>query len=164
MPRQAKSTSAAFTVSVPPPPPPSPTSVSDLTAVSVPCFVSGATSCAGNSSSAFASGPEHGASRSPTSVAPALVDQNSQNELFRGFLAFMRSQEVVSTAALSLASVQSDSSTRLVYTSAPSDRPFSAVGTPPGPSPLPAPVRGSGSGGGGGGGDGGSRGAHPIEA
>ena len=74
----------------------------------------------------------------------------------------MRSQEVVSTAASSLASVQSDSGTRLVYTSAPSDRPFSAVGTPPGPSPLPAPVRGSGSGGGGG--DGGSRGAHPIEA
>ena len=136
--------------------------MSDLTAVSVPCFVSGATSCAGNSSSAFASGPEHGASRSPTSVAPALVDPNSQNELFRGFLAFMRSQEVVSTAASSLASVQSDSGTRLVYTSAPSDRPFSAVGTPPGPSPLPAPVRGSGSGGGGG--DGGSRGAHPIEA
>ena len=136
-------------------------SVSDLTAVSVPCFVSGATSCAGNSSSAFASGPEHGASRSSTSVAPALVVQNSQNELFHGFLAFMRSQEVVSSAALSLASVQSDSGTRLVYTSAPSDRPFSAVGTPPGPSPLPAPVRGSGSGGDGG--DGGSRGAHPIE-
>ena len=150
MPRQAKSTSAAFTVSVPPPPP-SPTSASDLTAVSVPCCVSGATSCAGNSSSAFASGPEHGASRSPTSVAPALVDQNSQNELFRGFLAFMRSQEVVSTAASSLASVQSDSGTRLVYSSAPSDRPFSAVGTPPGPPTLPAPVRGSGAGGGGGG-------------
>ena len=124
--------------------------MSDLTAVSVPCFVSGATSCAGNSSSAFASGPEHGASRSPTSVAPALVNQNSQNELFRGFIAFMRSQELVSTAASSLVSVQSDSSTRLVYTSAPSDRPFSAVGTPPGPSPPPAPVRGSGSGRGGG--------------
>ena len=160
MPRQAKSTSAAFTVSVPPS---SPTSASDLTAVSVPCCVSGATSCAGNSSSAFASGPEHGVSRSPTSVAPALVDQNSQNELFRGFLAFMRSQEVVSTAASSLASVQSDSGTRLVYSSAPSDRPFSAVSTPPGPPTLPAPVRGSGAGGGGGG-DGGSRGAHPIEA
>ena len=126
--------------------------MSDLTAVSVPCFVSGATSCAGNSSSVFASGPEHGASRSSTSVAPALVDQNSQNELFRGFIAFMKSQELASTAASSLASVQSDSSMRLVYTSAQSDRPFSAVGTPPGPSPLPAPVRGSGSGGGGGGG------------
>ena len=75
----------------------------------------------------------------------------------------MRSQEVVSTATSSLASVQSDSGTRLVYTSAPSDRPFSAVGTPPGPPTLPAPVRGSGAGGGGGG-DGGSRDAHPIEA
>ena len=160
MPRQAKSTSAAFTVSAPPS---SLSSASDHTAVSVPCCVSGATSCAGNSSSAFASGPEHGVSRSSTSVAPALVDQNSQNELFRGFLAFMRSQEVVSTAASSLASVQSDTDTRLVYTSAPSDRPFSAVGTtPPGPPTLPAPVRGSGAGGGGGG-DGGSRGAHPSE-
>ena len=160
MPRQAKSTSAAFTVSAPPS---SLSSASDHTAVSVPCRVSGATSCAGNSSSAFASGPEHGVSRSSTSVAPALVDQNSQNELFRGFLAFMRSQEVVSTAASSLASVQSDTDTRLVYTSAPSDRPFSAVGTtPPGPPTLPAPVRGSGAGGGGGG-DGGSRGAHPSE-
>ena len=149
MPRQAKSTSAAFTVSAPPS---SLSSASDHTAVSVPCCVSGATSCAGNSSSAFASGPEHGVSRSSTSVAPALVDQNSQNELFRGFLAFMRSQEVVSTAASSLASVQSDTDTRLVYTSAPSDRPFSAVGTtPPGPPTLPAPVRGSGAGGGGGG-------------
>ena len=37
--------------------------------------MSGATSCAGNSSSAFASGPEHGVSWSTTSVAPALVDQ-----------------------------------------------------------------------------------------
>ena len=123
MPRQAKSTSAAFTVSAPPS---SLSFASDHTAVSVPCCVSGATSCAGNSSSAFASGPEHGVSRSSTSVAPAsLVDQNSQNELFRGFLAFMRNQEVVSTAASSLASAQSDTDTRLVYTSAPSDRPFS---------------------------------------
>ena len=147
MPRQAKSTSAAFTVSAPPS---SLSFASDHTAVSVPCCVSGATSCAGNSSSAFASGPEHGVSRSSTSVAPAsLVDQNSQNELFRGFLAFMRNQEVVSTAASSLASAQSDTDTRLVYTSAPSDRPFSAVGTtPPGPPTLPAPVRGSGAGGG----------------
>ena len=88
-----------------------------------------------------------------------MVDQNSQNELFRDFIAFMNSHKLDSTAASSLASVQADSSTRLVYTSAPSDRPFSSVGTPPGPSPLPAPVRGSGSGG-----DGGSRGAHPLEA
>ena len=65
MPRQAMSTSAAFIAYV----------SADLTAVSVPCCVSGATSCAGNSSSAFASGPEHGVSWSTTSVAPALVDQ-----------------------------------------------------------------------------------------
>ena len=80
----------------------------------------------GNSSSAFASGPEHSASRSTTSVAPAMVDQNSQNELFRDFIAIMNSHKLASTAASSLASVQSDSSTRLVYTAAPSDRPFSA--------------------------------------
>ena len=67
------------------------------------------------------------------------------------------------TAALFLASVQFDSGTRFVYSTAPSDRPFSTVGTPPGPPTLPAPVRGSGAGGGGGGGDGGSRGAHPLE-
>ena len=65
----------------------------------------------------------------------------------------------ISTAASFLASVQFDSGTRFVYSSAPSDRPFSTVGTPPGPPTLPAPVRGSGAGG-----DGGSRGAHPIEA
>ena len=64
------------------------------------------------------------------------------------------------TAALFLASVQFDSGTRFVYSSAPSDRPFSTVGTPPGPPTLPAPVRGSGAGGG----DGGSRGAYPLEA
>ena len=68
----------------------------------------------------------------------------------------------ISTAASFLASVQFDSGMRFVYSSAPSDRPFSTVGTPPGPPTLPAPVRGSGAGGGGG--DGGSRGAHPIEA
>ena len=163
MPRQAKSTSAALTVSVPPPLPPfAYVSVGSYRRFGSVFRVRRYFLC-GNSSSAFASGPEHGASRSPTSVAPALVDQNSQNELFRGFLAFMRSQEVVSTAASSLASVQSDSGTHLVYSSAPSDRPFSAVGTPPGPPTLPAPVRGSGAGGGGGG-DGSSRGAHPIEA
>ena len=52
------------------------------------------------------------------------------------------------TAALFLASVQFDSGMRFVYSSAPSDRPFSTVGTPPGPPTLPAPVRGSGAGGG----------------
>ena len=52
------------------------------------------------------------------------------------------------TAALFLASVQFDSGTRFVYSTAPSDRPFSTVGTPPGPPTLPAPVRGSGAGGG----------------
>ena len=67
----------------------------------------------------------------------------------------MGSHKLASTAVSYLASVQSN--TRLVYTAAPSDRPFSAVGFPPGPSPPPAPVRGSVSGG-----DGGSRGAHPL--
>ena len=143
MPRPAKTTSAPFTLSTPPPP--SPTSAPAITAVSsVPCYVSGATSCVGNSSSAVSSGPGHGVSRSTTSAAPAMVDQNSQIDLFRGFLAYMDSQQLVSSAVSSLASVQSN--TRLVYTAAPSDRPFSAVGLPPGPSPLSAPVRGSGSG------------------
>ena len=109
--------------------------------------MSGATSCAGNSSSAFASGPEHGVSRSPTSVAPALVDQYSQNEFFSRFSCVHE----ISTAASFLASVQFDSGTRFVYSSAPSDRPFSTVGTPPGPPTLPAPVRGLRGWGGGGG-------------
>ena len=157
MPRQAKSTSVAFTVSAPPS---SLSSASDHTAVSVPCRVSGATSCAGNSSSAFASGPEHGVSRSSTTVAPALVDQNSQNELFRGF---PRVHEK-SGSSFHRGFVSRVGSVGHWYTSClhfcPSDRPFSAVGTtPPGPPTLPAPVRGSGLGGG----DGGSRGAHPSE-
>ena len=42
------------------------------------------------------------------------------------------------------------SSQRLKYTAAPSDRPFSAVGNPPGPFSLPASVSGSKAGGGGG--------------
>ena len=143
MPRPAKTVSAPFTLSTPPPP--SPTSAPAFTAVSsVPCYVSGATSCVGISSSAVSSGPGHGVSRSTTSAAPAMVDQNPQIDLFRGFLAYMDSQKLVSSAVSSLASVQSN--TRLVYTAAPSDRPFSAVGLPLGPSPLSAPVRGSGSG------------------
>ena len=127
MPRQAMSTSAAFIAYV---------SVGSYRRFGSVLRVPGATSCAGNSSSAFASGPEHGVSWSTTSVAPALVDQY-----------FFRMR--FTTAALFLASVQFYSGTRFVYSTAPSDRPFSTVGTPPGPPTLPAPVRGSGAGGGG---------------
>ena len=108
---------------------------------SVPCCFSGATSCAGISSSAVASDPGHGAPRLSTSVAPALVDQTA---LFRGFLAYLENQQSVSSAVSTLASVQANTS--LVYSAAPSGRPISVVGLPPGTSPLFAPVRGSGSG------------------
>ena len=67
MPRLAKSTSvAAFIVSTPPPPP-----ASDSNAVpSLSVTDSGAVSYH-DSSSALASGPEHDASRSTASIAPA---------------------------------------------------------------------------------------------
>ena len=77
---------------------------------------------------------------------------NAQFELFRDFLSYMERQQArpsVTTAVSSFAPVQS--SQRLKYTAAPSDRPFSAVGNPPGPFSLPASVSGSRAGGGGGG-------------
>ena len=141
MPRSAKTASAAFTLSAPPP---SLTSAPVSVAVtSVPCCVSGATSYAGITSSAVASDPGHGAPRMSTSVAPALVDQTA---LYRGFLAYLETQKLVSSAVSSLAPVQT--TTNLVYTAAPSGRPVqsSVVGLPPGTSPFLAPVRGSGSG------------------
>ena len=77
---------------------------------------------------------------------------NSQFDLFRVFLAYMEWQQarlsVTTSAVSSFAPVQSTE--RLIYTAAPSDRPFSAVGYPSGPLSLPAPVSGSGTGGGGG--------------
>ena len=126
-----------------PPPPPSLTSAPVSVVTSVPCCVSGATSYAGITSSAVASDPGHGAPRMSTSVAPALVDQTT---LFRGFLAYLETQKLVSSAVSSLAPVQT--TTSLVYTAAPSGRPVqsSVVGLPPGTSPFLAPVRGSGSG------------------
>ena len=59
-----------------------------------------------------------------------MVDQTAQFDLFRGFLAYMDNQQLVSSAVSSLASVQSNTS--LVFTAAPSDRPLSAVGLPSG--------------------------------
>ena len=70
---------------------------------------------------------------------------------------------VKTTAVSSFAPVQSTQ--RLIYTAAPSDRPLSAVVYPPGPFSLPASVSGSGAGGGGGGGGfKGSRGDHSFRS
>ena len=52
---------------------------------------------------------------------------------------------VTSSSVSSFAPVQS--AEHLIYTAAPSDRPYSAVGYPPGSLSLPVPVSGSGSGG-----------------
>ena len=74
-----------------------------------------------------------------------MEDQNSaQVELFRDFLSFMERQRarppVTSSAVSSSAPMQF--SRRLIYTTAPSGLPYSAV-IPPVPSSLPAPVTGS---------------------
>ena len=70
---------------------------------------------------------------------------DAQFDMFRDFLSYMERQRarssVTSTAVSSSAPVQS--SQRLIYTSAPSDLPLSAVINPPGPFSLPAPVSGS---------------------
>ena len=88
MPRLAKSTTvAAFIVSTPPHPrrflsPFLRFRFSD----------SGAISChlKNKSSSAFSSGPEHGASRSTASIAPAMEGQmNAHFDMFRDFLSYM---------------------------------------------------------------------------
>ena len=72
-----------------------------------------------------------------------------QFDMFRDFLSYMEWQQarpsVTTTAVSSFAPLQSTQ--RLTYTAAPSDRPLSAVGNPPGPFSLPASVRGSWAGG-----------------
>ena len=94
--------------------------------------MSGAFSCQG-SSSAGASDPLANVPRSTASIAPAMDDQlNSQFGMFRDFLAYMERQQgrptVMSLSVSSFAPVQS--AERLIYTAAPSDRPYSAVGYP----------------------------------
>ena len=74
-----------------------------------------------------------------------MVDQTAKFDLFRGFLAYMENQQLVSSAVSSLASVQSNTS--LVFYGSPRlidhFRPSVYLQVP---HPLLAPVRGSGSG------------------
>ena len=85
-------------------------------------------------------------------IAPAVDGQlNPKNiELFRGFLSYLETQQAqssaLSTSVSSFAPVPA--AERLIYTAAPSGRPYSAVGLSPGSSfPASLPVSGSGLGG-----------------
>ena len=152
MPRLAKSTTVAtFIVSTPPPPPPPPRVSFYRRSFGFGFRFPALSLVKNNSSSAVSSGPEHGASRSTASIAPAVEGQMyAQFDMFRDFLSYMERQQASFchiTAVSSFAPVQS--SQRLKYTAAPSDHPFSAVGNPPGPFSLPASVSGSKAGGGG---------------
>ena len=138
-------------LSLPPPPPPIDAPVVIVTTNSVPILVkSGANSLEG-SSSVGVSDPLV-LPQAPANIAPAVDGQLNPNnlDLFRGFLAFMGTQQaqpaVLFPSVSSLAPVPA--AERLIYTVAPSDRPFSAVGFSPGSSlPASLPVSGSGFGG-----------------
>ena len=142
MPRLAKSTS--FTVSTPPsPPPPLPhQSLSPFLRFRIPAR-----------SLVMIPLPSHLVARSMAPLCRPLVSPlhqtNAQFDMFRDFLSYMERQQahpsVTTTAVSSFAPVQSTQ--RLIYTAAQSDRPLSAVVYPPGPFSLPASVSGSGAGG-----------------
>ena len=147
MSRLVKSTSGvSCTVSTPPPPIDAPVVI--VTTNSVPILVnSGANSLEG-SSSVGVSDPLV-LPQASANIAPAVDGQlNPKNlELFRGFLTFLGNQQaqstVLSPSVSSFAPVPA--AERLIYTVAPSDRPFSAVGYSPGSSvPASLPVSGSG--------------------
>ena len=110
----------------------SPTSASDLTAVfGFACCVSGATSCAGNSSSAFLLVAQSMASLGRPLASPLLwsISTFSHEIYHRGFVSRVRFNLTVVHVLFTLLP--------------PSDRPFSTVGNTSRSLPtLPAPVRG----------------------
>ena len=135
MPRPAKTTSAPFTLSTPPPP--SPTSAPAFTAVSSVPVTFPALPLVWVTPPLFL--VAQGMASLGRPLAPPLPwsIMNLKSIYFAAFSRIWTAKSWFPPRFLL---------SRLVYTAAPSDRPFSAVSLPPGPSPFSAPVRGSGSG------------------